>query len=254
MPWFRCSWLCSTSAAGRCGTDSLARLGVRGERKDWDLPFVNGWLLIREFRSPFQKLLSLAVVLQFGPVPVYVRCAAEDRPEPRLCPDSLWQTTLLLAGSSGLLTTVLGIALAFFPAQQITSLRSYEIWMFGALCFFIGPRGVFLLRLRQAQGRAETGRGARTGIMKLNLEAVMSSSAATVVRTYQNYINGQWVKSSSGEMFPVYDPSTEEVIAACGLRCGRPTSIARKKPRAPPLIPAPGARPLLPIAAAFSTD
>ncbi len=41
----------------------------------------------------------------------------------------------------------------------------------------------------------------------------MSSSAKTVVRTCQNYINGQWVKSSSGEMFPVYDPSTEEVIA-----------------------------------------
>ena len=41
----------------------------------------------------------------------------------------------------------------------------------------------------------------------------MSSPAKTVVRAYQNYINGQWVKSASGEMFPVYDPSTEEVIA-----------------------------------------
>ena len=41
----------------------------------------------------------------------------------------------------------------------------------------------------------------------------MPSSVKTVVRAYQNYINGQWVKSSSGEMFPVYDPSTEEVIA-----------------------------------------
>ena len=41
----------------------------------------------------------------------------------------------------------------------------------------------------------------------------MSSTAKTVVRAYQNYINGKWVKSSSGEMFPVYDPSTEEVIA-----------------------------------------
>src|SRR6266850_1939102 len=41
----------------------------------------------------------------------------------------------------------------------------------------------------------------------------MSSSVKTVVRAYQNYVDGQWVKSSSGEMFPVYDPSTEEVIA-----------------------------------------
>src|SRR5437660_12244808 len=41
----------------------------------------------------------------------------------------------------------------------------------------------------------------------------MSSTAKTIVRAYQNYINGQWGKSASGEMFPVYDPSTEEVIA-----------------------------------------
>src|SRR5260221_10656458 len=41
----------------------------------------------------------------------------------------------------------------------------------------------------------------------------MSSSATTGVRTYQNYINGKWESASSGKMFPVYDPSTEEVIA-----------------------------------------
>src|SRR5260370_11882116 len=41
----------------------------------------------------------------------------------------------------------------------------------------------------------------------------MSSVAKTVVRAYENYINGKWVKSSSGEMLPVYDPSTEEIIA-----------------------------------------
>src|SRR6266403_4775449 len=41
----------------------------------------------------------------------------------------------------------------------------------------------------------------------------MSSSATTGVRTYQNYINGKWESVSSGKTFPVYDPSTEEVIA-----------------------------------------
>jgi betaine-aldehyde dehydrogenase len=41
----------------------------------------------------------------------------------------------------------------------------------------------------------------------------MSSIAQTSVRTYQNYVNGQWVPSASGKTFPVYDPSTEEVIA-----------------------------------------
>src|ERR1700740_776049 len=41
----------------------------------------------------------------------------------------------------------------------------------------------------------------------------MSSIAKTSVRTYQNYVNGQWVGNASRETFPVYDPSTEEVIA-----------------------------------------
>ncbi|MFI5058350.1 MAG: aldehyde dehydrogenase family protein [Candidatus Acidiferrales bacterium] len=41
----------------------------------------------------------------------------------------------------------------------------------------------------------------------------MSSIAKTSVRTYQNYVNGQWVPSASGKTFPVYDPSTEEIIA-----------------------------------------
>src|SRR6202047_4576323 len=41
----------------------------------------------------------------------------------------------------------------------------------------------------------------------------MPSPAKTAVKSYQNYVNGQWVPSSTGETFPVFDPSTEEVIA-----------------------------------------
>ncbi len=41
----------------------------------------------------------------------------------------------------------------------------------------------------------------------------MSTTAKPTVKTYQNYINGQWDAGSSGETFPVYDPSTEDVIA-----------------------------------------
>jgi betaine-aldehyde dehydrogenase len=41
----------------------------------------------------------------------------------------------------------------------------------------------------------------------------MSESSKAAIATYQNYVNGQWVSSLSGETFPVYDPSTEEVIA-----------------------------------------
>jgi acyl-CoA reductase-like NAD-dependent aldehyde dehydrogenase len=41
----------------------------------------------------------------------------------------------------------------------------------------------------------------------------MSSTATAEIRTYKNYVNGEWLASASGETFPVYDPSTEEVIA-----------------------------------------
>jgi hypothetical protein len=53
------------------------------------------------------------------------------------------RTTLFVAGASGFLTTILGIALVFFPAQQITSLWSYEIWMVGGTLFFISLAAFF---------------------------------------------------------------------------------------------------------------
>src|SRR5215813_6028584 len=41
----------------------------------------------------------------------------------------------------------------------------------------------------------------------------MPGGIKTDVRTYQMYINGEWVDSKPSKAFPVYDPSTEEVIA-----------------------------------------
>src|SRR5260370_37990479 len=41
----------------------------------------------------------------------------------------------------------------------------------------------------------------------------MSGGVKAEVKTYRNYVNGQWVASASGETFPAYDPSTEDVIA-----------------------------------------
>src|SRR5215831_14764428 len=41
----------------------------------------------------------------------------------------------------------------------------------------------------------------------------MPSGVQTEVKTYQMFINGEWVAGKSGKTFPVYDPSTEEVIA-----------------------------------------
>jgi betaine-aldehyde dehydrogenase len=44
-------------------------------------------------------------------------------------------------------------------------------------------------------------------------EVEMSGSATAGVRSYQNFVNGKWEGTTSGKTFPVYDPSTEEVIA-----------------------------------------
>src|SRR5947209_17963495 len=41
----------------------------------------------------------------------------------------------------------------------------------------------------------------------------MPGGVKTEVRTYQMYINGEWVASKSNKTFPVYDPSSEEIIA-----------------------------------------
>src|SRR6266852_3434245 len=41
----------------------------------------------------------------------------------------------------------------------------------------------------------------------------MPGGVKTDVRTYQLYINGEWVNSQSNKTFPVYDPASEEVIA-----------------------------------------
>src|SRR5579863_4009900 len=41
----------------------------------------------------------------------------------------------------------------------------------------------------------------------------MPTAIQTDVKTYQMYINGEWTESKSNKTFPVFDPSTEEVIA-----------------------------------------
>src|SRR5882672_10067323 len=45
------------------------------------------------------------------------------------------------------------------------------------------------------------------------LENDMPSGVQADVKTYQMFINGEWVASKSAKTFPVYDPSSEEIIA-----------------------------------------
>src|SRR6202165_4945845 len=59
----------------------------------------------------------------------------------------------------------------------------------------------------------------------------MSSSVKAEVRTYRNYVNGQWTASASGETFPVYDPSTEEVIARVSAADKADVDVAVKAAR-----------------------
>jgi amino acid transporter len=112
-------------------------------------------------QETFQKMLSLAVVLQLIPflymfgalLKLAVNGSAEE--------GHYSKTTLVLAGISGLVTTTLGIVLVFFPAQQISSLWSYEIWMFGGTLFFVGLAAFFFFVYgrRKAQKLSDVGAG-----------------------------------------------------------------------------------------------
>jgi glutamate:GABA antiporter len=94
-------------------------------------------------QDTFQRLLSLAVVLQLVPFLYMFGGLLKIALSASFVKGQYSKTTLILAGISGFVTTVLGIALAFFPAQQITSIRSYELWMFGGTLFFVGLAAFF---------------------------------------------------------------------------------------------------------------
>jgi hypothetical protein len=94
-------------------------------------------------QETFQKLLSLAVVLQLVPFLYMFGALLKIAAAPSYSKGRYGRSTLFFAGASGLLTTTLGIALAFFPAQQITSVISYEVWMFGGTLLFIGMAAFF---------------------------------------------------------------------------------------------------------------
>ena len=94
-------------------------------------------------QETFQKMLSLAVVLQLIPFLYMFAALLKIAVNGSLAQGRYGRPTLIFAGFSGLITTMLGIALAFFPAQQITSLFSYEVWMFGGTVLFVGLAAFF---------------------------------------------------------------------------------------------------------------
>jgi amino acid transporter len=122
-------------------------------------------------QETFQKLLSLAVVLNLVPF-VYMFGAlvkfAVTEPVPK---GQYSRTTMFLAGTSGCLTTILGIALVFFPAQQISSLFWYEVWMIGGTMFFVGLAAFFFFVY-----------GRRKASKRIQLAAIAAPVPASEVR------------------------------------------------------------------------
>ncbi len=94
-------------------------------------------------QESFQSLLSLAVVLQLIPFLYMFAALLKIAFAKEYARGHYGKGTLIFAGVCGFVTTVLGIALAFFPAQQIKSLARYEIWMFGGTLGFIGLAAFF---------------------------------------------------------------------------------------------------------------
>ncbi len=94
-------------------------------------------------QETFQTMLSLAVVLQLVPFLYVFAALLRFARKKDFSARRYSRGTLIFAGSSGFLTTFLGIILAFFPAKQITSVWKYEAKMFGFTLFFLALAAFF---------------------------------------------------------------------------------------------------------------
>jgi len=105
-------------------------------------------------QEAFQKMLSAAVVLQLIPF-LYVFGALLKFGVRRSVEGGRYgRGTLLFAGGAGLVTTLLGIVLAFSPAKQITSLWKYEAEMFGITLGFLALGAFFFFGYGRLKGQS----------------------------------------------------------------------------------------------------
>jgi len=120
-------------------------------------------------QEAFQTMLSLAVVLQLVPFLYVFAALLKFGSRGDLADGRYGRPTLLFSGACGFVTTALGIALAFFPAKQITSVWKYEAKMFGFTLFFLALAAFFFF----VYGRLK-----RTGVARIenkNLGAARST-------------------------------------------------------------------------------
>jgi glutamate:GABA antiporter len=88
-------------------------------------------------QAAFQTMLSLAVVLQLVPY-LYVFAALLKLAARKSDTEGVYsKPVLILSGISGLVTTILGIGLQYFPPQLVTSLLTYELEMVLGTMFFV---------------------------------------------------------------------------------------------------------------------
>ena len=110
-------------------------------------------------QAAFQTMLSLAVVLQLVPY-VYVFAAILKLGYRSSDGAGVYsRKVLLVSGASGLLTSVLGIGLQYFPPQLVTSLGVYELEMVLGTVFFLGLAAYFFFvygRNRVTEGIGKT--------------------------------------------------------------------------------------------------
>jgi amino acid transporter len=110
-------------------------------------------------QEAFQTMLSLAVVLQLVPFLYVFAALLKFAFRGDLAGGRYGKGKLVFAGLSGFLTTALGIALAFFPAKQITSLWKYEAKMIGFTVVFLALAAFFFFaygRLKEPQASPVT--------------------------------------------------------------------------------------------------
>ncbi len=94
-------------------------------------------------KEAFVTMLDLAVVLQLVPF-LYMHGALLKLAKQSVPGEGYYsKTTLVLAGSCGLITTILGIGVAFIPSHQIESIRLFEIKMFVGTLFLVGLAAFF---------------------------------------------------------------------------------------------------------------
>ncbi len=107
-------------------------------------------------QEAFQKMLSAAVVLQLVPFLYVFAALVKFAWRGSLAGGRYSRGTLMFAGVAGLVTTILAIIVAFFPAKQITSLWKYEVSMFGITLGFIAMAVFFFYgyaRLKTPDGK-----------------------------------------------------------------------------------------------------